>query len=1073
MLTLLTMGALAIAAVSVSSHSVPTRPDSSVVTESRAERSNPRVSGRRSVANASRLAPAARAMSLLVSVTVDRTDDNPSASACTAAANDCSLRGAVAFANLNVGTTINVPAGTYQLNIAGGALEGFSGDDSIGDLDVTATTTSISGAGAATTIIQQTKPDDRVIEVNPFLDADFSFSMSGVTISGGHETQSVGGGGIISGSINNSVTVTNCIFSGNSATGAGSLGGGGIAHTGGNLTVTGTTFNSNSSTSSGGAISYSAGDPFGRTPSTGTLTVSGSTFSSNSSSSTAAGGGALDLYNFNLGTGSYSVNSSSFSGNNASGGSGGAIIVESGPLTVTTSSFSGNTAAQRGGAIDSSDNTSVTFSRLVGNSVTLPVNGLTLFRGAGTLTADDNWWGSNSGPSANDFRSTSGSVTPATYLQLRISASPNTICTGASSTLTADIKQRSSGPSLTTELNGLPAFPVPPATIFSNAVLGTLSGASTQYVNGAATATYTAGGTGGMGSADATADSQTVTATITIASTTTTDPADQAVCQGATASFSTTASGPGPFSYAWTLDGSPFNGNSDNIMVPTGSLSIGSHTVMVTTTGLCGSASQSATLTVQAPTTTTDPADATVCQGVTANFSTTAGGTGPFSYAWTLDGSPFNGNSPSINVPTGSLSLGSHSVMVTTTGACGSASQSATLTVQATTTTTDPADATVCQGATANFSTTAGGTGPFSYAWTLDGSPFNGNSPSINVPTGSLSVGSHTVAVTTTGNCGSASQSATLTVQATTSTTDPTDVTVCQGATANFSTTASGTGPFSYAWTLDGSPFNGNSPSINVPTGSLSVGSHTVAVTTTGTCGSASQSATLTVQATTTTTDPADVTVCQGATASFSTTAGGTGPFHYAWTLDGLPFNGDSPNISVPTGSLSQGAHSVVVMTTGFCGSASQSATLTVQNTPPVITLSTNNINLWPPNHAYHTFNVTDFVASATSSCDGNITSSVVIASISSDEPEDNLTGADGSTLNDIVIAADCKSAQLRAERDGNLNGRVYTITFKVTDSAGNTTTATATVSVPLNQNGAAAVNDGAGAGYTVNSACP
>ena len=227
------------------------------------------------------------------------------------------------------------------------------------------------------------------------------------------------------------------------------------------------------------------------------------------------------------------------------------------------------------------------------------------------------------------------------------------------------------------------------------------------------------------------------------------------------------------------------------------------------------------------------------------------------------------------------------------------------------------------------------------------------------------------------------------------------------------------------------------------------------------------------MQATTTTTDPADATVCKGATANFSTTAGGTGPFSYAWTLDGSPFNGNSASISVPTGSLSQGAHTVTVTTTGACGSASQSATLTVANTPPVITLSTNNINVWPPNHSYHTFNVTDFVASATSSCDGNITSSVVIASISSDEPEDNPSGADGNTLNDIVIAANCKSAQLRAERDGNLNGRVYTITFKVTDSVGNTTTATATVSVPPNQNGASAVNNGAGAGYTVNSACP
>jgi len=87
-------------------------------------------------------------------------------------------------------------------------------------------------------------------------------------------------------------------------------------------------------------------------------------------------------------------------------------------------------------------------------------------------------------------------------------------------------------------------------------------------------------------------------------------------------------------------------------------------------------------------------------------------------------------------------------------------------------------------------------------------------------------------------------------------------------------------------------------------------------------------------------------------------------------------------------------------------------------------------------------------------------------------EPEENAGGADGNTLNDIVIAANCKSVQLRRERDGNLNGRVYTITFKVTDSFGNTATATVKVSVPIT-NGGSAVDNGAAAGYTVNSSCP
>jgi hypothetical protein len=144
-----------------------------------------------------------------------------------------------------------------------------------------------------------------------------------------------------------------------------------------------------------------------------------------------------------------------------------------------------------------------------------------------------------------------------------------------------------------------------------------------------------------------------------------------------------------------------------------------------------------------------------------------------------------------------------------------------------------------------------------------------------------------------------------------------------------------------------------------------------------------------------------------------------------------------------------------------------------VNNGTPVITLSSTSATMWPPNHQYQTFNVTDFVASASSSCDASVDiNDVVIQKVSSDEPEDSLTGGDGTTLNDIVIAANCKSVQLRRERDGLLNGRVYTITFKVSDSFGNSTTATVKVKVPITNNGTA-VDNGAAAGYTVNSLCP
>ena len=61
---------------------------------------------------------------------------------------------------------------------------------------------------------------------------------------------------------------------------------------------------------------------------------------------------------------------------------------------------------------------------------------------------------------------------------------------------------------------------------------------------------------------------------------------------------------------------------------------------------------------------------------------------------------------------------------------------------------------------------------------------------------------------------------------------------------------------------------------------------------------------------------------------------------------------------------------------------------------------------------------------------------------------------------------------QLRAERAESGNGRVYTITLKVKDAAGNVGTATRRVLVPV-QVGVPVTDDGAAAGYTVVGCTP
>ena len=73
----------------------------------------------------------------------------------------------------------------------------------------------------------------------------------------------------------------------------------------------------------------------------------------------------------------------------------------------------------------------------------------------------------------------------------------------------------------------------------------------------------------------------------------------------------------------------------------------------------------------------------------------------------------------------------------------------------------------------------------------------------------------------------------------------------------------------------------------------------------------------------------------------------------------------------------------------------------------------------------------------------------VSLVSATSNEPDDAPGGRDGNTRNDVVVVDD-DSFRLRAERDETRSGRVYTITYRVTDACGNSSTDSATVTVPV-----------------------
>jgi len=181
--------------------------------------------------------------------------------------------------------------------------------------------------------------------------------------------------------------------------------------------------------------------------------------------------------------------------------------------------------------------------------------------------------------------------------------------------------------------------------------------------------------------------------------------------------------------------------------------------------------------------------------------------------------------------------------------------------------------------------------------------------------------------------------------------------------------------------------------------------------------------------------------------------------------VDNGSYDPDDDEITLtisPAGPYALGSTEVTLTVSDGQLSSTATAIITViDDTAPVITTSGSPITLWPPNHKYATVSLSDFVESVSDNCSGVDANDVVITSVSSDEAENANGNGDGNTVNDIVIAGNCKSVNLRKERSGNGNGRVYTINVELSDAAGNTATASFNVQVPKNKNGNA-IDDGA-----------
>ncbi|MBK9711283.1 MAG: immunoglobulin domain-containing protein [Kouleothrix sp.] len=606
---------------------------------------------------------------------------------------DCSLREAIVAANASAGAdTITLPAGSFTLT-----RSGVDNTANNGDLDVTGPLT-INGAGQGSTIIEagsgSSTAIDRVFSFNPLgTSTGFAVALNNLTIRNGKNPNAFAtqesdggcfdfdGGSSGLGSLNlTSVTVSNCETTDGYA--------GGVAlflTNGGSANISGATIqnsiasrNSPSSGNGGGLSVFCV-----NSGKTANLTISNSTIQNNSTRSVGGtnngqGGGLFffgacagtPTFNYQLhhvtitgnsagsdGGGIYSTapltidnagGATAISGN-SSGRSGGGIWLNhtSSTSNITKVTISGNSAADGGGGIrlDSSATGNVlnlSFSRIVGNTAG-GGKGSGLSVNNGTANAANNWWGCSTGPSAAPCDTAkvdpasgggaagTGSVTSSPWLRLSLSANPAILLVSQTSALTASFSTNSAGADVSANVDVLKSLPVT-----WSAVLGTLSGAQTTIQsNGTATATFTAGATGGNGGASAQVDNQSLTAAIEIDQPpgVTAQPTGQSTCLGGGASFSAAANGfPAP-TVQWqeSANGATFadiGGATATTYSFTPVAGQDGHTFRaVFTNKVSSTASTAASLTVNLPPSiTTDPASQSVSDGQIATFTAAASG---------------------------------------------------------------------------------------------------------------------------------------------------------------------------------------------------------------------------------------------------------------------------------------------------------------------------------------------------------------------------------------------------------------------------------------------------------------
>jgi len=430
-------------------------------------------------------------------------------------------------------------------------------------------------------------------------------------------------------------------------------------------------------------------------------------------------------------------------------------------------------------------------------------------------------------------------------------------------------------------------------------------------------------------------------------------PSSSTVCETSAASMSVTVSGTAPITYQWFMSGDTISGATNDNYSITNTTLLNAADYFVIAANSCNSA-QSNTINLsieQAPSISSQPANATVCTGTSVQFNISATGTTPITYQWYDANGAING-ATSLNYLISQTSTSDDGAYYSiATNSCGNATtNNATLTVNSPVSiSTQPSSSSICETSTASMSVTVSGTTPITYQWFVDGDTITGATNDAYSISNATTANADDYYVIAANSCNSIqSNTIILTVdEAPSISSQPVSITSCSGSSAQFYTTASGTSPFTYQWYNGSGVIIGatNSSYIINQISTLNAGDYYTEIT--NSCGTATtNNATLTVNSPVSiSTQPNNITICDNSAATMSITVTGTSPITYQWYVDGdTVVSGTNSSFSINNADTANEGN-YYVRASNLCNYVqSNSVSLTINETPSITSQPTSSV---------------------------------------------------------------------------------------------------------------------------------